>query len=213
MPALSTPTAPLVPRSKQELVGAHGDRAGQVDRIGTTQRVLAGQLTGVDRDRLGELHWPNGRPVLLPRHLGLLLSIEFQSVIASSRCQSSAHLAVGQPARDRGVTPVPQRRGDIGPILLDEQLHKGAAVEVDDRHDQTSAALVRDQLGHRPLRTRPGDTACGRSGRTLRPSQHPLAGQLLKKRRRIHCDQAGHRGPPIGDHDLLAGPDPLDPVR
>ena len=76
-------TQSLVPRGEQEVVGAHGERAGQMDCAGSAQRLLAGQLAGASADRLRQLDRPSGRPVLLAGRLGLPLRLRVQTMLAT----------------------------------------------------------------------------------------------------------------------------------
>ncbi len=59
------------------------------------------------------------------------------------RRQGRTDLGVGQPARHRRVTAVPQFRRQLTAEFLDHQLDEGAAIEIDDAHQGVSDAARR----------------------------------------------------------------------
>jgi hypothetical protein len=54
--------------------------------------------------------------------------------VATGSCERCADLGVGQATRQRDVARVPQQRGDVGPDLVEHQLHESARIEVDEGH-------------------------------------------------------------------------------
>jgi hypothetical protein len=96
-----------VPGGHDQLRVANGQGAGEVHGVPAPKPVLAGQVPGMPRYRRGELDRTDRGPVLLS---GVFRDSELagvQVVIASGGRERGAHLRVCQPARQRGVAPVP----------------------------------------------------------------------------------------------------------
>jgi len=74
--------------------------------------------------------WPPSTPTGLPSHIKLIL---IDVVGADGRPERGAHLGIGEPGREGGVTSVPQLRRQIAAVLLRQQLHQGTGFEVDQR--------------------------------------------------------------------------------
>jgi hypothetical protein len=65
------------------------------------------QLTGAALDGCGELDRTRGRPVALPGLLGRVKIVITEVVVAAGGGKRGAHLGIGQPTCDGGVTSVP----------------------------------------------------------------------------------------------------------
>lgn len=133
---------------RQDKVGiADGQRARQVNRIGSPQCMPLGQSTGLPFDCGAELYWPHSSPVPFP---GLLCPghvLIGQVVIAGRRSQGRAHLGVGQPARHGSVAAIPQLGGQVTPGFIDQEFHESAGIEVDESHAQRRCSPTRSDTG------------------------------------------------------------------
>ncbi len=117
---------PRVPNGEQCFRAADGEQAGQMHRVGTAQRVLAGQLPGVNADKLSQLDYPGRPPVFLLCGLSTTLIGGVQAMGAPSGGQRGAHLGIGQSAGNGGIAAVPQRGGEVAAVLLDDQFEAKA---------------------------------------------------------------------------------------
>ena len=97
---------PPVPDGDDEVRVGDGQGAGEVDGIRARERVRGGQLTGVALDGYGELDRTRGRPVALPGLLGRVKIVITEVVVAAGGGKRGAHLGIGQPTCDGGVTSV-----------------------------------------------------------------------------------------------------------
>jgi hypothetical protein len=182
-----------------------------MDRVGTAERVRVGQLASMAFDGGGELYRLGCRPECLPVPSGGLEGAGIDSVVASGRRESGPHLGVRETARQGGVAPVPEGRGEIAALFVDDQLYESTGVEVDERHAR-SAALLADHVGHRACRGNP--TVAGGLGSCLPTgtTDHALGDQPLEKGSGVDAEEAGDRNSAIGHEDLLSGLGALDPL-
>ena len=202
---------PSTPCGHDEVRPSDGEGAGQMDRIGTAERVRVGQLAGVALNGGRELHRLGCRPERLPVPSGDLQGTGIDSTIASGRGESRPNLRVRETARHGGVATVPQGRGEVAPVLINHQLYERAGVEVDERHAK-SAALLANQVSHRPCRRNPA-VATGLGSRfPIGTTNHPLGDQSLEKGSGIDTEEAGDRYPTVGHEDLLSGSGAFDPL-
>ena len=199
-----------VPDRDDELGVGDSQGAGEVDGVRAPQRVPARKQPGVPLHGRSELDRAAGRPVLLegPLSRGEVSVIEI--VVAGGRGERGTHLGIGQPARERGVTSVPQLRGQIAAFLLGQQLHQGAGIEVDQRHP--SAPLFADDVGHRPARTGTGTPRRGLPLARARLADHAFGSQALEYGGRAQTQQPRDRDAAIGDYHLVALACSLQPI-
>src|SRR3954451_6907358 len=130
--------------------------------------MLAGQVACVLLDSSAQFDWPDPRPVLRPCRFRVP-QVSLGQIVITARCrQGGADLGIGESAGNGGIATVPQLGHEIGSFLLDEEFHKRARVEVDDRQVQRRCSLTNGATGRR-ARTRLFPLAWGRSGRWGRP--------------------------------------------
>ncbi len=131
-------------------------------------------------------------------------------MVAAGRGERSAHFGVRQTARQRRTAVVPQLGGEVASVLLDEQLHECAGVEVDQRH--RSASLLADEFSDGPMRARPGLPLRPRPTRLRRPGDEAIVREALEHRSRPQPDELRHWDPTLCHDDLLAGINTGEPV-
>lgn len=148
-----------------------------MDGLSTTKAVLTSQLTSVPTDGASKTDCLGRRPVLLPGCFGMSQGPGGQSFEAASGGQSSANLGVGKSARQGQIAGVPQSHCKIAALLLNQQLHERAAVEVDKRHE--SAALFAHQIGHRSARLDPSHRAGFGASRQNRLGENSIPRELI----------------------------------
>src|SRR5664280_2995907 len=85
-------------------------------------------------DGFGQLDGPCCRPEVLPQHFGTPLLGWVQTMSTPSCGQRGTHLRVRETAGHCRVAAIPQRGGNLTPVLFDDQLDEGAAVEIHDGH-------------------------------------------------------------------------------
>ena len=190
-----------VPGDDDEAGVADGQGAGEVDGVRASKGVQTGQLAGMLFYGCGELDRPGGRPVTIPGALGRVEFVFIEVVVAGGGGKRGTHLGIGQPARDGGVTSVPQFGGKLAACLLGEEFHEGAGVEVDEWH--LSAPLFADDVGHGPARTRTSTPGCFRALDRCGSANHPFGRQALKCGRGRQAEQPGDRDAAVGDDDFV----------
>jgi hypothetical protein len=134
-----------IPDRDDEIDVVDDERAGEVHGVRTTKGVIARQFACAAFDSVSQLHRPRRRPVPLPRLFGFDKVVAMKNMISCCGGEGGTYLRVRQPARDGAITPVPQLGGQVASRFLDEQLHEGARVEVDQRH--LSTTLFADEFG------------------------------------------------------------------
>ena len=92
-------------------------------------------------------------------------------MVPAGRCERCAHFGVGQSTRQRHVTGVPQRGGDVGADLVEHELDESTRVEVDEGHLQRRCSLTMSATGRFGVgRDRPPATGrVDRAGRLMTP--------------------------------------------
>lgn len=86
----------------------------------------------------------NSSPSLLGQiKIGLV-----EVTVASGPAKRGSHLGVGDPARQRSITSVPDVGGQLASIFFDQQFYKRAGVKIDESH--RSATLLAYQFSHGP---------------------------------------------------------------
>jgi len=157
-----------IPNCDNKLCVVDGKGAREMHGVCASQGEMARQLASAAFDNGGELDGPRRRPILLPRCLGVDKVVLVEHMISRRGGEGGAYLGVRQSAREGGVTSVPELGGQIASRLVDQQLHEGARVEVDQRH--LSATLFADELRHGVTRT---GAATPRSCGSLSPFRAP----------------------------------------
>src|ERR1035437_363785 len=126
----------LVPHGEERLGCSYCEQAGQVHRVCASQGVSTGQVTGMCGDGFGQLDRPCCRPEVLPQHFGMPLFGRVQAVSAPSCGQRGTHLWIRETAGHCRIAAVPQRGGNLAPVLFDDQLDESTAVEIHDGHER-----------------------------------------------------------------------------
>jgi hypothetical protein len=129
----------LIPHGHNEVTIPDSQGAGQMYGTGAPKGVDAREVPGVAFNLSCQLDRSGSAPVLLPRILscGQVVVIEIMIATSSRKCRS--YLRIRQAARQGGVATVPQIGNEVAAVLLDEQLHQRARVEVDERHGFSAA--------------------------------------------------------------------------
>jgi len=114
--------------------------------------VVFGQLTRGHLNLIGEFHWSNRGPKLLPVLFTSLQGSTIEIVIAPRRRQRRPHLGVAETTRKGRVATIPERSCDVTPRLLHYEFHQRAGIEIDDSH--RSIALLGNPIGYLTTRAR-----------------------------------------------------------
>lgn len=200
---------PAVPHGDDELRVRNGERTGEMHGIATPESVLPGKFPGIALDLGRQLDGPDRAPELLPRSLRLPEAVEVQVVVPIGGGERGPDFGVGQPARQGGVAAVPQRNGEGGPRLLDEQLHECAGIEVDEWH---SAALLAHEAGYGLARTGPCPTGRGRSSGPGGSGHRAVRRQPFQQWTSGDPQQARHGHASVGHDDLGTASRPRQPL-
>ncbi len=102
--------------------------------IGAPQRMRCGEFAGVMLDGCRQLDWPSRAPELLPALLGLVEVVSVKVMVSMGGSESRPDLGISQPARYGGVTTIPEGYSQLRTLLLDDKLHEGTGIEVDQGH-------------------------------------------------------------------------------
>jgi len=189
-----------IPDREDQFGGVKCKSAGEVDCVSAPESALSGKLPRMLLDVHRQLDGSSRAPVLLPHRCSKTQSARGELAIARRCGKGRSNLGVREPAGHRCVAAVPELGGEITAILLDDEHHEGARVEVDKGH--LSAALLADDVGDR--RSRPCATPALRS----RPScirgapDNPRFGQALQRLSSIDAMQPGNWDPAVGHDDL-----------
>ena len=186
-----------------------GQSAGQVNGICAPERVRGGELAGVLLYGRSELDRSCSCPVLLPHLLGAVELPLGQIVVAACGTQCGAYLGVGQSARHRSVTSVPQLSREVASGLFSEELHEGAGIEIHQRH--WSAPIFGDYVRQGSARPRPRAPRCRRALRGPGPADHSLGCQPFQCRRGGQAKQPCDWHPPVGNDDLMTATSSIKP--
>ena len=131
-------------------------------------------------------------------------------VIAAGGGKGGAHLGIRQAARECSVAVVPQLGGEVAAVLIDDQLHECAGVEIDHRH--RSASLLTDEFSDRATRARSGPPLRRRPSYLRWPGDHAVDGEAFEHRSRTQPGEPGDRYPTLGDDDLFASIGAGEPI-
>ena len=129
-----TGVEPFVPHGDQQVWVSDSERARQVDRVRSSEPVLAREVAGTALDGVGQLDRTSRRPVLLPRGLGGDEVLIGEVAVSVGCCQRGADFRIREAARQRGVPAVPNVSGETATQLVDDEFHEGAGVEVREGH-------------------------------------------------------------------------------
>jgi hypothetical protein len=196
-----------IPDRHDQVGISDGQSAGQVNGICAAERVRGGELAGVLLYGRGELDRSCSCPVLLPHLPGAAELALGQIVAAACGSQCGAYLGVGQPARHRSVTSIPQCGREVASGLFSKKLHEGAGIEIHQRH--RSAPIFADDVREGPPRPRP--RRCCRALSGPGPADHSLGGQPFQRRRGGQAKQPCDWHSPVGNDDLVTTTSLIEP--
>lgn len=127
-----------VPDGYQEVLRLDGEGACEVDGVCAAQGTALRQFTSMSFNFACELDGTRHSPELLPVSGRRRKAPVLEVVVAVGGRERSADLRVRDTTRERRVASVPQRRRYVAAFLVDDQLHQGAGVEVDEGHGLAS---------------------------------------------------------------------------
>jgi hypothetical protein len=138
----------VIPYGHHEIREFDGKSAGQMNSVGSSQRVCTRQLPSVTLDGSGEFHWLNRRPKSLPIPQNLPRRASINTVISYGSGECGPNLWVRKTARERTIASIPKSGREVATFFVNDELHQRAGVEVDERHSYLTA-LLSDQIGYR----------------------------------------------------------------
>jgi hypothetical protein len=198
-----------IPDRHDQVGISNGQSTGQVNGICAPERARRGELAGVLLYGRSELDRSGSCPVLLPHSPGAAELALGQIVVAACGSQCGAYLGVGQPARHRSVTSIPQLGREVASGLFGKKLHEGAGIEIHQRH--RSAPIFADDVRQGPARPGPGPPRCCWALSGPGPADHSLGGQPFQRRRGGQAKQPGDWHSPVGNDDLVTATSLIKP--
>ena len=138
----------MVPYGHNEIRELDGQRTGQMNSVGSSERVHARKIAGVTLDCGGEFNWLDRCPEQIPVSLNFPQRTSVDSVISRAGGERGANLWVRKAARQGTVAPIPESGGEVAAFFIDDELYQSAGVDVDQCHSRL-LALFSDEVGYR----------------------------------------------------------------
>ena len=200
----------MIPYAHYEIRQVDGKGTGQLNGVGSSERVNTCKFSRVTLDCSGEFHWLDCRPESLPVPLNLSGETIINSVISCGSSERGANFGIGEATRQRTVAPIPESGGEIATLLMDDELHQRTGVEVHERHSWL-VALLSDEVSYRRGASNSSMSTSVRSRSTVSSTDDTFGAESFQEGRGVHTKKASNWNTAIGDENLLTRIGTTDP--